>query len=196
MQKSHSGKSLKWSIKCSGVKVQHVTPKCSGVEVKKSSRKLKYRYLRIVLKYSTWTTLFYIPSFWDQLGKNTYRSIPKKYGSVILICIDMLLVKHELLHLAACWRLQEFSLHSMHTAQLSKTATVCGAWHSELIFSRYTGFIAVVCDRDHKPSILLYHQWYISHLSAAICALAHVLNPSSVSTLPLSRGCDRGWQRT
>ena len=48
-------KSPKNIFKCSGVKVQYLDPRCSGVEVKVmeiGNSKVLYKYLKIVLKYS------------------------------------------------------------------------------------------------------------------------------------------------
>ena len=44
------------SNQCSGVKVQYLDPRCSGVEVKVmeiGNSQVKYKYLTVVLKYST-----------------------------------------------------------------------------------------------------------------------------------------------
>ena len=47
---------IKFSNKCSGVKVQYFDPRCRGVEVKLleiGNTQVKHKYLRIVLKYCT-----------------------------------------------------------------------------------------------------------------------------------------------
>lgn len=108
--------------------------------------------------------------------------------SIMSICSINMLLGHPIKELAVA-RVQEFV-----SSYLAATQSSCQRHQLSLEPDTPDSFSSVycrwVCDEDYKPSILLHHQRYISHLSAAICPSLRVLNPSSVSTFPSDEGCD------
>lgn len=84
----------------------------------------------------------------------------------------MLSGKHEALYLGGYCCIQSTGIASVLQAHTPAVRDSNCLWSLTLILYRYAGFIAIGCKGDNNPSILLYHQRYISHLSAAICAVA------------------------